>query len=153
MTTNFYKFKAQLEKMYLEGVSDAEAKLRANQADKMYYGDEFVAKIRTSQGSEIYYLKDTVFNEIIRLFSVINEVSTMVYGWENITGTPKTLSRKEIQFSYFIKGLKINDVYESSMKKCYKGSPMMDFYKNPAEVEHQNLVEKMKSDVIEKWHF
>lgn len=153
MTTNFYKHKARLEKMYSEGYSDAMARIRASEEDKNYYGDELVAKVKCHDGSEFYYVRDCVFQELMKYISIIKEVAETVYTWEHITGQPKELSKLDIGFVYFINGVKPNEIYLESMKKCFKGSPMMNFYRDVHEIEKNKNIEIMKQAVIDLWSF
>lgn len=153
MTTEFYKYRANLERKYSEGYSDAMTKIKAAENDKNYYGNELVAKVRKHDGSEFYYVRDEVFEEIMVYMQLINEVCETVYAWENVSGTPKNISKKDVLFMYFIEGLKFNKKYLNSMKKCFKGSPMMNFCKDLQEIEKNANAERMKSDVASLWGF
>lgn len=153
MTTDFYKYKAQLEKMYEVGFSDALARIRETENDKNYYGDEYVAKVKTHDGSSFYYVRDCVFDELMKYVALLKEVAETVYTWEHVSGTPKELSKRDICFMYFMKGVIPNRIYFESMKKCYKGSPMMNFYRDVHELETNKDIETMKQAVIELWNF
>jgi hypothetical protein len=153
MEMNAYKYKAQLEKMYNEGFSDALARLRAAENDKNYYGDELVAKVKKHDGSEFYYVRDCVFEEMMRYITLLKEVAETVYTWDHITGQPKELAKRDICFMYFVKSVIPNEIFFESMKKCYKGSPMMNFYRDVNEIETNKNIETMKQAVVELWSF
>lgn len=153
MTTNFYKYKSNLEKMYAEGYSDAMARIKAAENDKNYYGDELVAKIKKHDGSEFYYVRDCVFEEILKYISLLKEVAETVYTWDHITGQPKELAKRDVCFMYFVKSVIPNEIFFESMKKCYKGSPMMNFYRDVHEIENNKEVERMKEAVVQLWSF
>lgn len=153
MTINFYTYKANLEKAYREGLSDAAARLRSEEADKFYYGNELVTKIRRHDGTHIYQLRDCVFEELLKYIGIMNEAAETVNHWKNISGTPKELTTKQKMFMYFVDGVKLNSEYKESMVKCFKGSPMLDFYRDPEEAKKAAEVEKMKFDVAALWGY
>lgn len=153
MNINFYAYNGKLNKAYQEGLADASARLRAKEDDKFYYGDELVTKIRRHDGSYIYQLRDCVFEELLKYIGIMNEAAETVYSWKNISGTPKELTTKQKMFMYFVDGVKPERKYIESMMSCYKGSPMLDFFRNPEEVKKAADVEKVKLDITALWGY
>lgn len=152
MEFNVFKYRAQLQKMYEEGASDAKARLNTG-ISVPYFGDELVAKVRKHDGTYFYYIRDCVVEEILKYFGTLNEVRETIYNWDNVTGKPKNISHKDELFMRFAVGLQLSPVCYESLVRCHKGQPFLNFYRDPEAKRSTEAEEEIKTAVAGLWGY
>lgn len=152
MEFNVFKYRAQLQKMYEEGSSDAKARLNTG-ISVPYFGDELVAKVRKHDGTYFYYVRDCVIEEILEYFATLKEVREAVYNWDNVTGKPKHITHKDELFMRFVAGLNMSDVYFESLVQCHKGQAFLNFYRDPEAKRTTEAEEEIKTAVSSLWGY
>lgn len=153
MTFNPYKFKSMQEKMFAEGKIYAEVRMREDENSKKYCGNGIVAKYKKHNGECVYLMTQEVVEEMLRYLLITHEACENIYWWEQKNGFPDGITKKEKALNYFVQSLKPdNDVLESIVK-CYKGTPMLSFYRDTKAQEEQEAFENERKKVQDLWGF
>lgn len=153
MTFTAYKLKNLQEKFYNEGVSAAKAAMRETEISKQYCGNELIAKYQKHNGDFVYLMSEEVVKEVLKYIAIMNEAAETTYNWDCLGRCPSEITKKEKALMYFVDGLKPDRKIFESIKNCYKGSPMMSFYRDEEALKLQREQEEKRKAVQDMWGY
>ena len=148
MEINIYAYRKLQEKIFVEGKLSAEALILHEGKNENYYGNEHVAKVKRHDGTNMYYVSEAVMTEIMEYIRLRENAIEYAVS-RNSSKLNPTLSAA----LQFISYLRIDENVQKSIEKCYKGQPMMNFYRDFQKIETDKEAERAKQDVVALWSF
>jgi len=150
MKFNIYQYKAMKEKWIREGEELAEVRMRADEKNKQYYGDDKVAKFQRHNGEMVYLMKEEVLKEFVRYIFLMNEAANTVYWWE-ARGVPEGVTTKEKAMVQFITQVKPEPEYINSILNAFRGSPFSSFANDDEAAKLRAIEDEKRDKVVEFW--